>query len=190
MIVCSLQARSRLLATFVIHHGPHTEALHVALHTLCDNLSGRMVHQYRFCPWTVLRPWTATLTTDIHDWIRIIVGLPMSGPHPLLALLAPIAQGGLGIPHPQQEAALHHLQVIWPTVEELAPAELERSPSFRGALEALAFFNRIVTLISEPPLRTPAPTGEDYLPPCQPSQISPRSIPWIAHLYPRIAMQG
>ena len=139
----ALQQRMRVLAAFVIHHGPQTEALHVALHILRTNLSGRLVHLYRFCPWTLLRPWTATLTEDLHAWLRIIVGLPFQGPHPLLALHSPLAQGGLGIPHPQQEAALHHLQAMWPLIDELSPAEQERSPACLGALEALEFLNRL-----------------------------------------------
>ena len=54
-------------------------------------------------------------------------GIPFEGPHPLLALHSPLAQSGLGIPHPQQEAALHHLQAMWPLIDELSPAEQERS---------------------------------------------------------------
>ena len=139
----ALQHRLRLLATFVLHHGPQTEALHVALHILRVNLSGRLVHLYRFCPWSLLRPWTATLADDLHDWMRIIVGLPIAGAHPFLALHAPIAQGGLGIPHPQQEAALHHLQAVWPLFEELSATEHERSSAYLGALDALQFLDRL-----------------------------------------------
>ena len=39
----ALQARLRVLAAFVVHHGPHTEALHIALHILRVNLSSRCV---------------------------------------------------------------------------------------------------------------------------------------------------
>ena len=56
-------------------------------------------------PMGPVTPWTATLADDLHDWLRIVVGLPLEGAHPLLALHSPIAQGGLGIPHPLQEAA-------------------------------------------------------------------------------------
>ena len=139
----ALQQRMRVLAAFLVHHGLQTEALHVALHVLRVNLSGRLAHLYRFCPWTLLRPWTATLADDLHDWLRIIVGLPFQGPHPLLALHSPLAQGGLGIPHPQQEAALHHLQAMWPLIDELSPAEQERSPSCLSALDALELLNRL-----------------------------------------------
>ena len=50
----ALQARLRVLAAFVIHHGPHTEALHIALHILRVNLCSRCVHLYRFCPRSVI----------------------------------------------------------------------------------------------------------------------------------------
>ena len=43
----ALQARLRVFAAFVTHHGPHTEALHIALHILRVNLSARCVHLYR-----------------------------------------------------------------------------------------------------------------------------------------------
>ena len=42
----ALQARLRVLAAFVIHHGPHTETLHIALHILRVNLSSRCVHTF------------------------------------------------------------------------------------------------------------------------------------------------
>ena len=81
--------------------------------------------------------WPAHLLNEQHlPRHRILV-------HTLLALHAPIAQGGLGIPHPQQEAALHHLEAVWPLFEELSATEHERSSAYLGALDALQFLDRL-----------------------------------------------
>ena len=115
-----------------------------------------------------------------------MVGLPLAGLHPLLALHCPITQSGLGIPHPQQEAAPHHLQAMLPTVEEVAPDELERFPSCRGALEALAFVNRITDTdlrtasADTSPHRRGKKMGESYVsavPPDLPKTCEPE-ITW------------
>ena len=139
----ALQQRLRVLATFVLHHGPHTEALHIATHILRVNLANRCVHLYRFCPWDLMHEWTARITADIHDWLHVIVGLPAVTPQAQLIIHVPVARGGLGIPHPQHEAALHFLQVSLPIVAELPLADRERNPVWTHTQHAFEYLNRI-----------------------------------------------
>ena len=139
----ALRQRLRVLATFVHHHGPHTEALHVATHILRVNLAARCVHLYRFCPRDIMHEWTAHITADIHDWLHVLVGITTATPHAQLVLHVPTAMGGLGIPHPQHEAALHFLQVSLPIVAELSPAEREQNKIWPDTQHAFEFLNRI-----------------------------------------------
>ena len=139
----ALQQRLRVLATFVLHHGPHTEALHVATHILRVNLAARCVHLYRFCPRDIIHEWAAQITADLHDWLHVIVGLPPLTPQAHLFLHVPLAHGGLGIPHPQHEAALHFLQATLPIVAELPIAERERTRAWNHTQQAFEYLNRI-----------------------------------------------
>ena len=90
-----------------------------------------------------MHEWTGHIAADLRDWIAVIADLPIRTPQAQLILHLPCSNGGLGIPHPQHEAALHFLQVSLPIVEELPEAERAESVTFREVQEAFEYLNRI-----------------------------------------------
>ena len=57
-----------------------------------------------------------------------LLDMPLQTPHAIIALSTPVSLGGLGFLNPQHEAALHFLQAVLPSVEELPLAEDDRNP--------------------------------------------------------------
>ena len=135
----SLLLRLRALSTFVHTLGPHTEALHVALTVARVNLQNRHVHLFRFCDRDTMHTWTADLAQVTHEWLTELLDLPLVTPHALVGLHLPVSLGGLGFLHPQHEAALHYLQALLPTVEDLPLRDDETDPMLVPVAEALDF---------------------------------------------------
>ena len=79
----------------------------------------------------------------MRDWLTVIADLPIRTPQAQLILHLPCTYGGLGIPHPQHEAALHFLQVSLPIVDELPEAERVDSVTYRGVQHAFEYLNRL-----------------------------------------------
>ena len=135
----ALQQRLRTLSTFVQTLGPHAEGLHVALTVARVNLQNRHVHLFRFCDPTTMHEWAAELARDTQTWLAQLLDIPVITPHALIALRVPTSLGGLGFLHPQHEAALHYLQAMLPTVEELPVMDDADNPIPRRMVECLEY---------------------------------------------------
>ena len=131
--------RLRVLTTFVHNMGPHTETLHVALRIARVNLQARHVHLYRYCDREIIHRWTGLLDTDIRLWLASLLDVPLDSPHALIILQTPVGQGGLGFLNQQFEAALHLLQALLPSVEELPRLADDEHPSARLIAETLDY---------------------------------------------------
>ena len=109
------------MATFIHTLGPHNESSRVVLAISRLNLQNRHVHFFRFCDRPTMHLWTATLVGHGHMlvWLSAMLETPLFTPHALAVLRVPPNFGGLGFLHPHHEVALHFLQAMLPTIEEL-----------------------------------------------------------------------
>ena len=136
----TLAGRLRTLATFVNHHGPHTEALHIALSIVRIQLLTRHVHLARFCQRDSFHRWAGEIDRDIIGWLTNVLELPLDTPAARSVLAVPVSRGGLGFLHPQHEAALHYLQAVMPLVGEWTSDE-EGDCLHRLVAETLEYLN-------------------------------------------------
>ena len=113
------------------HHGPHSESLHVGMTIARVNLQNRHVHLFRFCDRPTMHPWAATLGRDMLVWLSDLLQTPLITPQALAVIRVPASLGGLGFLLPQHEAALHFLQAMLPTAEELPVFEEGDDPIAR-----------------------------------------------------------
>ena len=86
-----------------------------------------------------MRAGAADLARDTQTWLSELLNMPIATPQALLALRVPTSLGGLGFLHPQHEAALHYLQAMLPTVEELPICDEDENPLPRKMVECLEF---------------------------------------------------
>ena len=74
------------------------------------------------------------------NWLSELLDFRLVTPHALLGLRVPASLSGLGFLHPQHEAALHYLQAMLPTVEDLPVGDDGDDPVLLSIAEALHAF--------------------------------------------------
>ena len=139
-VKATLASRLWTLATFINHMGPQTEALHVALSVVRIQLLTRHVHLARFCQRDIFHRWAAEVDHDIIMWLSHTLELQLDTPAARSILAVPTSAGGLGLLHPQHEAALRYLQAVMPLVGEWISDE-EGNHLHRTVAETIEYFN-------------------------------------------------
>ena len=86
-----------------------------------------------------MHKWTAELAAATQTWLSELLAMPLVALQALIALKVPTSLGGFGFLHPQHEAALHYLQAMLPTFEELPTRQEGEDPVRLHVAECLDY---------------------------------------------------